>query len=287
MPGATPFLLSNTLLRAIQAVIDTGRQKLTSKVLGRDIPLQLTPAGLFLLDVNELCRQPPTNVSKGESPADRPMIETFSAIETKGVPDAGVEDMQESVDTREDTAEISRESSERSDPSQVKLKAVHPHVAWSAKPLSRAHLERPGDHGDQLRAEAQGKELLASVGGHRVRPLVRDDAREEPADRASSLQALRGAAHRRDRTAGPYGSTTGESPTGPSHAAESQAQGHAADHTTGDGGHGGRDRRAGDDELARGGVRAAEPSDGDGERLAGGCIENLEQWHFDTYPERS
>ena len=306
VPGATPFLLSNTLLRAIRAVIDTGRQKLISKVLGREIPLQLTPAGLFLLDVNELCRQPPTNVSKGMSQADRPMIETFSAIETKGVPDAGVDDMQVSVDTKGDTTEISRESSEHSDPSQVKLKVAHPHVAWSAKPLSaaaasarrhaqaqarrgggRAQPERPGDHGDQLRAEAQGKELLASVGGHRVRPLVRDDAREEPTDRASTLQALRGAAHRRDRTAGPSGSTIGESSTGPSHAAESQAQSHAAGHSTGGGDHGGRDRHAGDDELARGGVRAAEPSDGDGERLAGGCIENLEQWHFVTYPERS
>ena len=56
VPGATPFLLSNALLRTLQAVIDTGRNVMTSKLFHRDIPLRLTDRGLYLIDLNDLCR---------------------------------------------------------------------------------------------------------------------------------------------------------------------------------------------------------------------------------------
>ena len=54
VPGETPFLLSNTLLRAIGAIIDTERKVLKSTLMKREIPLTLTSKGLFLLDLNEL-----------------------------------------------------------------------------------------------------------------------------------------------------------------------------------------------------------------------------------------
>ena len=54
VPGSTPFLLSNTLLRAIGAVIDTDQNRLWSSKLQRDIPLHLTSKGLFLMDLNDL-----------------------------------------------------------------------------------------------------------------------------------------------------------------------------------------------------------------------------------------
>ena len=47
VPGSTPFLLSNTLLRAIEAVIDTKKQILWSEKLNREIPLHITNRGLF------------------------------------------------------------------------------------------------------------------------------------------------------------------------------------------------------------------------------------------------
>ena len=56
VPGATPFLLSNALLRTLQAVIDTGRNVMTSKLFHRDIPLRLTDRGLYQIDLNDLCR---------------------------------------------------------------------------------------------------------------------------------------------------------------------------------------------------------------------------------------
>ena len=57
VPGNAPFLLSNTLLRAIGAIINTERKVLISKRIGRDVPVVLTAKGLFLLDLNELAHQ--------------------------------------------------------------------------------------------------------------------------------------------------------------------------------------------------------------------------------------
>ncbi len=54
VPGSTPFLLSNTLLRALESIIDTKQKVLFSKKLDMSFPLQLTSKGLFLLDLNDL-----------------------------------------------------------------------------------------------------------------------------------------------------------------------------------------------------------------------------------------
>ena len=54
VPGSTPFLLSNTLLRTLGAVIDTQEKTLYLKSCQRNVPLQLTPKGLFLIDLNDL-----------------------------------------------------------------------------------------------------------------------------------------------------------------------------------------------------------------------------------------
>lgn len=77
VPGATPFLLSNTLLRAIGAVIDTDRKRLWSSQLQRSIPLHLTSKGLFLMDLNDLVK--PEEVSS-KDPSVEP-IETHMTIE--------------------------------------------------------------------------------------------------------------------------------------------------------------------------------------------------------------
>ena len=54
VPGRTPFLISNTLMRALKAIVDTHSQKLHSHCFQYPIPLRLSPRGLFLLDINEL-----------------------------------------------------------------------------------------------------------------------------------------------------------------------------------------------------------------------------------------
>ena len=52
--GSTPFLISNTLLRALGAMIDTKNHQLIISKHNTHVPLQLSPKGLYLLDMNKL-----------------------------------------------------------------------------------------------------------------------------------------------------------------------------------------------------------------------------------------
>ena len=54
VPGRTPLLLSNTLLRTLHASIDAHQKQLTSPFMCEAVNLSLTPRGLFVLDMNEL-----------------------------------------------------------------------------------------------------------------------------------------------------------------------------------------------------------------------------------------
>ena len=69
VPGSTPFLLSNTLLRTIEATIDTTKHVLHSAKLGKSFSLNLTSKGLFLLDLNDLA-QPDESTVKFLQPAE-------------------------------------------------------------------------------------------------------------------------------------------------------------------------------------------------------------------------
>ena len=228
VPGATPFLLSNTLLRALRAIVDTENRQIVSRVLDRKIPMHLTSNGLVLLDVNDLCRSTPAN-----SPSEQQVQETFSACEVKsrsdvvpGVmtgPQVGEQaDSQPEKSTEESHDEIHAATHGPSSSSpQVPVK----HVVWSPKPQSAAaqssrrhdqryrrvrgadqssHLDRPGGHADQLREKAQGQDLLASLGGSRLCGLVHELDGEQSATRASLVSQVHRAEGRRDR-----GSTSG------------------------------------------------------------------------------
>ena len=52
--GSTPFLISNTLLRALGAMIDTNNHQLILKNHNTNIQLQLSPKGLYLMNMNDL-----------------------------------------------------------------------------------------------------------------------------------------------------------------------------------------------------------------------------------------
>eukprot|EP00435_Cladocopium_sp_Y103_P049233 s274_g14.t1 len=56
--GETPLLLSNTLVRTLRASINSEQQVLSSPFLHSDVKLQLTPKGLYMLDIRDLlCAQ--------------------------------------------------------------------------------------------------------------------------------------------------------------------------------------------------------------------------------------
>lgn len=54
VPGATPFLLSNTLMRALGACIDTAQNMLLIPKHQVRIPLKVSSKGLYLIDMNTL-----------------------------------------------------------------------------------------------------------------------------------------------------------------------------------------------------------------------------------------
>ena len=73
VPGATPLLLSNTLVRTLKASIDSAKQVLTSPMFTQPVPLKLSPRGLYLLDINDLIQ-----AQHGQhSGQDGPAAETF------------------------------------------------------------------------------------------------------------------------------------------------------------------------------------------------------------------
>ena len=86
VPGSTPFLLSNTLLRTLGAVVDTQTQELFLKKCEKSIPLHLTPKGLFLLDLNDLVPEGGTQ--------DSDVAETHHVSNVKSAPPQS--DFQES-----------------------------------------------------------------------------------------------------------------------------------------------------------------------------------------------
>ena len=54
VPGQTPFLLSNSFLKGIKAVIDTDDETLWSKLLQKNLQINRTAKNLFLMDINQL-----------------------------------------------------------------------------------------------------------------------------------------------------------------------------------------------------------------------------------------
>ena len=74
VPGSTPFLISDTLLRAFHAAIDVERHAMWSKKFQFEVPLQLTNKELFLIDLNDLTKKP-ANAPSPNNPAETHMAE--------------------------------------------------------------------------------------------------------------------------------------------------------------------------------------------------------------------
>lgn len=72
VPGSTPFLISITLLRALGAMVDTGRSQLVLPKHSTEIPLTLSDKGLYLIDMNSLLQVPPL------APENSRIAETFA-----------------------------------------------------------------------------------------------------------------------------------------------------------------------------------------------------------------
>ena len=67
VPGGTPFLLSNSLMRALSAQINCQTKTLHSPMLQSPIKLTLTAKGLFLINLNELAVHAMQGIPAGET----------------------------------------------------------------------------------------------------------------------------------------------------------------------------------------------------------------------------
>ena len=92
--GNTPFLLSSNFLRkTIQAVMDTEQGTLWSKVLKKELIVDITPKNLFLLDINQLWEDRESTLATSTQSAQsdhvglKPMDDNHSAQEKQGSDD--------------------------------------------------------------------------------------------------------------------------------------------------------------------------------------------------------
>ena len=85
VPGGTPFLVSVTLMRALRAIINCQAKTVSSHMFKHDIPLELTPRGLFLIDINAVALAA-RQVSEQSVLNPARMIETFATVENKSQP---------------------------------------------------------------------------------------------------------------------------------------------------------------------------------------------------------
>ena len=73
LPGETPMLLSNTLMRTLKASLKSEHHTLSSPLLKHVVILKLSPRGLYMLDLNDLL----SSQKDLHKSVDAPMAETF------------------------------------------------------------------------------------------------------------------------------------------------------------------------------------------------------------------
>ena len=84
VPSNTPFLIANSVFRALGAIIDTGANLIHFQKLGRSIPMVLTDRKLYRLDLAELLDTRP-NVPQKESAVAQVSVSTEPNVESRVV----------------------------------------------------------------------------------------------------------------------------------------------------------------------------------------------------------
>ena len=145
VPGGTPFLVSNTLLRTLGAIVDTGAQEIFFRELQKSIPLKLNSKGLFMIDLNDLASVPePGNILNTEKTAST-FVQLSSDKEETSASEECMEDSN--VEKCERTQEI--------DQNPVQVNSEPPK---SVKGLISL-FEQKGDHSSQPSRKAQKSNL--------------------------------------------------------------------------------------------------------------------------------
>ena len=219
VPGSTPFLLSNTLLRTLGAVIDTQNRTLFLKNSNQTIPLQLTPKGLFLLDLNDLVPEEGTlgaQTAETHHVSDRkssqptgPLVENIEqdfsktqSVNQSGIPESNLTVPQCSETSAEPSTALSAGSKTFARSFTFPFKhlrhVVVPEVATSPREAGGT-IARTGAHvhpGDgeathRLRQHPQGQNLQGDVGERTIMgKLVCEPLPEIPEEEPPALHPV-------------------------------------------------------------------------------------------------
>ena len=143
--GGTPFLLSNALMRALEAQIDCQSRKLVSPMLSKPIDLHLTQKGLFLLDLNDLVRQ------SCKMNASQPVTETFVSEEVKSNAKLSVMKHHKVLPSQSFPNEVDAVS-------EGPLSTYHEHVSESQSTMNmhHNHVTKPHDRSPCSPSETKG-----------------------------------------------------------------------------------------------------------------------------------
>ena len=164
VPGATPFLLSNSFLKGIKAVIDTDRETLWSKLLQRNLVINRTAKNSFLMDINQLWEEESAEGQQDDAAEYKPQCFVSDTLPKQGSTPIVQHDMEKFHS--EEPQKIAKDSDEKfnhnpkSDDQfafQVSRAPVSDQCDHQATCGSRAlstgtHVQRPGEANVDRRA---------------------------------------------------------------------------------------------------------------------------------------
>ena len=157
MQGGTPFLISNTFMRAIRATIDCSKYSLSSPVLNHEIPLELTERGLFLVNLNDLVKAAMKQHTSAE--LDTKLVEsTFLATRTdsRGPEETSADAQSEEVQVQKfNMSEVSHRSENQEACHEAK---VHRSVGFGIRGKPRQSGVQPSACGSSDRHHSQPPE---------------------------------------------------------------------------------------------------------------------------------
>ena len=117
VPGNTPFLISNMLMRTLKAVVDTEHHLLHSPLFQKPVKLKLSPRGLFLLDINDLVHSSAKSVH-----AD--CQDTF-AVEAEKKPCVQVDTADKTLKQTQNSSRTENEKTNQDQESKIIRKVSH------------------------------------------------------------------------------------------------------------------------------------------------------------------
>ena len=193
VPGSTPFLLSNTLLRALGATIDTSHHMLHATKIGKSFPLNLTSKGLFLLDLNDLA-QPIKRSSEfssiAETHASTDSHRDHARVQPKGSSTGAVQgfceaDQVSGEDINTPTVEKSLAKTDETNRIHQDCQSDHSGISESSdrsKPIPRSFkVISRSQHGDVHTGQSSAKVAADSTRSRvRFQSPVHGEARDSP-----------------------------------------------------------------------------------------------------------